>query len=298
MTTEILHLSIAGLKLRITKKTNDLFFDKKAPSLAYINNSEFLKADYELIYHHTTTQIILSEYKKVFVGDLLTDEYIKYKWYIYKTKDSIAIKVDYDNHPTIDEIVAINNNADKKVTIFVKGKKDTPLVIDPYLHPFGPLLTMYLLHWNNGLLIHASCIVNSNTAYAFTGVSGIGKSTMAGLWNKSGHTVINDDRLAIRIINNEAHVFNTPMPHYVQAPKSSKLTKIFILKQNPNNYIKQLNGVNAFTKVLGNFIQQLYEPTMIQKHLGIVEEMLKTVKVYEVGFKPDTEIVDLIKKMD
>lgn len=293
-----IQICIANIKLFISSNDSLIKFDSRSSALAYqqrFNNSE---ADYCVNYLYSKYKFKFTNYTQVFVGNLTTEEYLKYKWYIYKNDSSIIIAINYENHPYIEEIVATKEDNSNTFNTYIKGHKEEVLIIDPYLHPFGALLTYYLLYWNNGLLIHASCIINKNEAYAFTGVSGIGKSTMAKLWRKCGHIIINDDRLAIRDLENQSKVYNTPMPHYTQKPIESRLTKIFILKQHANNYIKPLNGVIAFSKVLSNFIQQFYEQEMIQNHLNIVESILKNITVYEVGFKPDTEIVKLIKELD
>ncbi|WP_075601993.1 phosphoenolpyruvate carboxykinase (ATP) [Saccharicrinis aurantiacus] len=293
-----LYVNISGINILISTKSKFIQLDLSCSISAYSKVFPNHAPDYHLNYHYSEDSYNLTSYQRVFSGNLTTEEFLKYKWHIFKNKESVVIKIDYENHPAIDEIVAVKNNNSNTVNAYVKGTFHNKLIVDPYSHPFGALLSLYLLHWNNGVLIHASCIINNDEAYAFTGISGIGKSTMARLWHQAGHTVINDDRLAIRNIGDHIKVYNTPMPYYTQKPIESTLTKIFILKQHPNNYIKPLSGVHAFTKVLSNFIQQFYEQGMIQNHLDIVESIINKIKVYEVGFKPDGEIVKLIKELD
>ncbi|WP_282039840.1 hypothetical protein [Saccharicrinis aurantiacus] len=292
-----LYLNISGIKILISTKSKFIQLDLNCSAYAYSKDFANQNSDYNLNYQYSKITYNLTSFQRVFTGNLTTEEFLKYEWHIYKNNESVAIKICYENHPSIDEIVAIKNNNSNIINAYVKGTSHDKLLIDPYSHPFGALLSLYLLHWNNGVLIHASCIINNDEAYAFTGVSGIGKSTMARLWHQAGHTVINDDRLAIRSIGDHIKVYNTPMPYYTQKPIESTLTKIFILKQHPNNYIKPLSGVHAFTKVLSNFIQQFYEQDMIQNHLDIVESIINKIKVYEVGFKPDGDIVKLIKEL-
>jgi len=154
------------------------------------------------------------------------------------------------------------------------------------------------MHWNNRLLIHASGIVFQSKAFLFTGVSGIGKSTIAKLWKDTGAQVLNDDRLIISSVQNEVTLYNNPMPYYLQYPAKGVLQKIFLLKQSPQNYIKPLKGVVAYSRVLGNFIQQFYKPEMVKKHLEIIESVLSKIDVYEMGFKPDREIISMVKELD
>jgi dephospho-CoA kinase len=62
----------------------------------------------------------------------------------------------------------------------------------------------------------------------FSGVSGIGKSTMAEIWRNIGAQVINDDRLIIRIVKDGSIVmFNTPMT-YSDSYKSTPLNHLYL----------------------------------------------------------------------
>ena len=60
-------------------------------------------------------------------------------------------------------------------------------------------------------MIHASGVYYNGRGYLFSGVSGKGKTTMAGLWDNIGAQVIHDDRLIIRSIDGVYRMFNTPV---------------------------------------------------------------------------------------
>ena len=65
----------------------------------------------------------------------------------------------------------------------------------------------------NGFLLHASAVALDNYAYLFSAPCGTGKSTHVDLWiKKFGERafIINDDKPAIRIINNTIYAFGTP----------------------------------------------------------------------------------------
>ncbi len=254
--------------------------------------------DYQFHYYHNMPFDNLKNYQEVFVGNLETESALSYFWSVYQRGLDYVVQVRFDNHPQIKILTGDLSKNSGLVNVYVESHQNESIEIDPYIHPLGVLLSYYLIHWNKGVFIHASGIINDKKAYIFTGVSGIGKSTMAGLWKQCGHAVVNDDRLIIRIEDDVIKLYNNPMPYLYQDPAEGILDKIFILNQSKENYIKPLSGVAAFTKVLANFIQQLYEPNMVKTHLNYLEQILKQVSVYEVGFKPDVEIVELIKKLD
>ncbi len=236
--------------------------------------------------------------KASFIGSPEENDILNYNWYIYNEPSNINIFVKFDNHKSINVIMCkINKNNNNDIEILIKPKnKFLEINIDPLIHPLGSLMLFYMMQQYNSLLIHASGVLDGDKGYLFTGVSGIGKSTMASIWENNGATIINDDRLVIEVGKQDAYIHNNPMPYYSQKPISGKLNAIFLLKQRPENYIKKLSGATAYSRLLGNFIQQLYDKEIAAKHLYIIEQLLKKIKVYEVGFKPDNDIVDLIRK--
>ena len=63
-----------------------------------------------------------------------------------------------------------------------------------------------------GFMMHASAVCYQNQSYLFSAPSGTGKSTHANNWLKvfSDAQIINDDKPAIRIIDNKVMVYGTP----------------------------------------------------------------------------------------
>ena len=144
-------------------------------------------------------------------------------------------------------------------------------------------------------MIHASAVNMEGNGLVFSGVSGIGKSTMANLWENKGAKIINDDRLIIRNINNEFFVYNTPM-YYPDLPKKVKLSNIYLLNQEKQNRVNRLKGIKAVTLLMANVIQHGYDKEMVNSLIENLTELVDKIAVYEVGFVPDVSIVDLIRK--
>jgi len=168
-------------------------------------------------------------------------------------------------------------------------------VLNPLAYPMGPLLMYHLALYNNAIMIHASGIADDNKAYLFSGFSGVGKSTMAGLWYNSGHKVINDDRLMLRYIDGQCIMYNTPMT-YADMPKKNVLSHAFLLKQHPENYLTHLKGLVGMTRFMAFCIQHHYNKQHVDVILDTVQKIAQTISVYELGFVPDISAVELIKE--
>ncbi|SMO72737.1 hypothetical protein SAMN06265379_1065 [Saccharicrinis carchari] len=292
-------IKIAGLYFQCQSGSHRIQLDKQGSVRHYLSQDSVISPDYFLEYT-VVHSLDLSNYEPVFAGKPEANEALNYKWHVYNSKGKVVVTVDYTDHPHIQTITAfvVDNDTTINIQIVLKDALDKSVVIDPFIHPLGSLLMLYLMQRKKGLLIHASAVAVDGKAFLFTGVSGIGKSTMARLWRECGAQILNDDRLVLRPFEDEVRVYNNPMPYYAQHPREASLKAIFLLKQSPQNYIQPLGGVLAYSRVLGNFIQQFYQQQMVQNHLGLVEEVLNKVKVYEVGFKPDHDIVAMIKGMD
>ena len=295
---QCIDVKFAELFFCFCSNNSNLLFNTEG-SIKYYLTSDKNAAHYNIGFS-LVSSISLSHYKLVFTGEPEVNEFLNYNWYVYKFEDQLAVLVDFKDHTSIKRVVARFSSVSENVEIEIVPEKDCvfPIVIDPLIHPLGSLLMLYLVHWKQGVLIHASAVEENGSAYLFTGVSGIGKSTMARLWKECGARVLNDDRLIIRLFDDEVKLYNNPMPYYKQESGEGLLKKIFLLKQSKSNYIKPLRGIQAYSRVLGNCIQQFYHPEMVKRHLEIVEHVIDCVSVYEVGFKPDCDIVHMIRKMD
>jgi hypothetical protein len=164
----------------------------------------------------------------------------------------------------------------------------------PLQYPLGPLVLYYITVRFDAIMIHASGINDTSGGRIFCGFSGTGKSTMAAIWQYTGSTIINDDRLIIRKENEDYVIYNTPML-FKDQPKKAKLEAIHLIHHSLENTLNKLNGAFAVSSVMAFCIQNNYNPRFIDHHLAFLSELCNKIPVYEVGFKPDPSIIDFIK---
>ena len=246
-------------------------------------------------FYQTVNKIELSHKIIAFEGHSFENAVIPYEWKIYNNDDDLFIHIVFFENLTISETLATINFVKKTIIVDIIPRSSTSIVIDPLFHPFGSLLMIYLSHFVSGFLIHAAGVKDNEAGYLFSGISGIGKSTMSKLWHEQGAIVINDDRLWIQKIDNEWKMFNTPMTYYIQEPKMANLSKIFLLSQSPENYITQISNTQGALQVITNCIQHLFDREMTTSHLDLIFEMANQTPIYKLGFKPTKEIVGMIK---
>lgn len=240
--------------------------------------------------------VSMGNWNPVFSGESFNDTIIPYKWQIFNKNEQVAIQIIFEEHDFLKEVVATIDATQKQIQVFITPKHHNIITIDPLFHPLGSLLMVYLAHLSGGLLIHASGVRDGNNGYLYTGVSGIGKSTMSMLWKKSGAELINDDRLWLHKIENQWFMFNTPMVYYAQEPKMAPLAGMFLLRQSLENQLLPIKGVQSSLRIMANCIQQFYNKEMTSTHLDRVMDLTSSIPVYDLGFKPDGEVVEIIRK--
>jgi hypothetical protein len=175
--------------------------------------------------------------------------------------------------------------------LWIYGAEET----DPFEYPLDGLILYYLTVINGDIMIHASGINDAGHGYLFSGVSGKGKSTMAKLWDGAGARVIHDDRLILKNTGGEYKMFNTPV-YNNDEPRESILNKIYIIDHGGENMLVQLKGANAVTQIMANCIQHNWGADIIARLLGSISIMCGSIPTSKLFFKPDRNVIDLIRE--
>ena len=290
------HLHISGLTYRLSLPDDGLRLDESGTCrLFYTHDAEYETDGIDVLF--------LKQPAGTFpIGDVLYEGapwegiLMPYRWMVEKVGDRLAIRVLFDDHELFHQALALFDASFRRVEVLLDVKDET-VSLDPFFYPLGILMHIYLVHHRGGMVIHASGVQDGERGYLFTGVSGIGKSTMSRLWLEAGAEVVNDDRLVLMPAGGGFEIHNTPMPYYVDKPKSAHLNAIFLLRQSPVNECRPITGVVAMSRVLANCMQHFHSRDYIDRYLDVVSAVVKSVPVFELGFKPDADVVSLIREM-
>ena len=289
-------INVAGIHVTFRSNDKSIKFDFNSTAKHFINSVKLTTAGFNSTIYRSKVESF-PNWKVILQGKPWNQALMNYKWVVSQHNNDYGIFIEFEEHEQIESMFVAIYKKLNQIEIFIDSDKKE-VEFDPFLYPFGVLLYVYLVHFHNGLIIHASGVNDAEKGYLFTGLSGIGKSTMAGLWHRNGATVINDDRLVLLPENERYHMHNTPMVYYEDYPKKCGLSNIFILNQAKNNYCRQIEGSQAFTQVLSNCIQHLHTQRMVLGHMDIVDHILNSVPVYELGFYPDDNIVEFIRNLN
>jgi len=220
-----------------------------------------------------------------------TNDEGKQLWHICSYKDGYKVIAFNPLLPDeIQQIAIISSTADNW-EIYTEAHNNKVM---PLAYPMGPLIMYYLTVSQNAIMIHSSGIVDRDKGRLFSGFSGVGKSTMAGIWNTNGNTIINDDRLFLSIENARVIMHNTPM-FYEDEHRAHELNAIYLLKQTKENCIRRLTDAEAVSRFLAFCIQHGYNKEYLEHHLTTVFDIYNRIPIYELGFKPDADIIEFIR---
>jgi hypothetical protein len=232
---------------------------------------------------------------------------------IFDTDDSWSM-YKHDN----DYIIALNPPALKKQIVWLarfnesfsetvvycsdllKRETDSGIkVLSPVLYPLDQLLLIHILAQNQGALIHAAGIELRGNGYIFPGRSGAGKSTISSQFSKRRlFGLLSDDRIAVRKINNTFVAYGTPWAGEagIAENKGATLSGIFFIHQGAENVIKEITRREAFERLMPVTSVPWYDEEIMTKVLSFCEDMVSGVAAYDLFFKPDSEIVDVLEK--
>ncbi|MFM8596325.1 MAG: hypothetical protein ACKOBN_04420 [Flavobacteriales bacterium] len=212
-------------------------------------------------------------------------------WELHQGAESTCILVYNPTNLENLQQIAYWLESQKRWQIYVLDNEDA---LDPLAYPLGPLIWYFLSTIEDFLMIHGSAVRLGQQTRVFSGFSGVGKSTMAKLWEQNRQaTIINDDRLIIRKKDNDWFVYNTPM-FYEAAPQVGKLHTVFFPYHAPANHIEKISGVAALSKLLAHAIHHGHNKSHVKHHMDIATQLISQIPCHQLGVVPTPEVIDYI----
>ena len=152
---------------------------------------------------------------------------------------------------------------------------------------------------HQGLLLHASLIKFENKAIAFTGPSGIGKSTQADLWEKClGAFIINGDRAALRNTTSGWQAYGSPYAGTsdIYVNDSAPLEAIVVLEQGKENSLAPLSATQALQHIYPQLSMLRWDKAFTEKATDLCLQLIEKVPVYKLKCLPNEDAVTLLKR--
>ena len=144
-----------------------------------------------------------------------------------------------------------------------------------------------------GFMLHSSAVAYKGHAYLFSADCGTGKSTHTGLWLKAfgeDAKILNDDKPAIRIMNDGIFAYGTPWSGKNNINEDIKVPVkgLCFLHRSAKNEITRISP----KEIVPEMIKQLQRPTDVTRMDKLLESMefvLNNVPIYRMGCNMDVE---------
>ena len=156
-----------------------------------------------------------------------------------------------------------------------------------------------LLLQHTGLLLHASLIEFAHQGIAFTGPSGVGKSTQANLWQRCfGAKIINGDRAALRKTEAGWVAYGSPYAGTsgIYCNENVPLRAIVVLKQSKENKLHRLSGVQGFSYIWPELSARRQDADFVAEATRLCAQLLGDIPVYLLECLPDENAATVLKE--
>ena len=286
-------LTVADYFVRISSDENyPIFFEE-----GYVN---FLQLEEEEKYDATVVCYAGLPEESSYAGEVIFDAVLDKQrlWQVVQTEKQRAFIVFNPNKLEEIQQVAFLNDASTEWQVYSNVlTQNNDSFISPLSYPFGALILYYLTLNSNAFMIHASGVWDGETGRIFSGFSGVGKSTMAKIWEEEGAHIVNDDRLIVREVNGEYFMYNTPMP-YADLNKQAQVSKFYFPFHSKKNSAEKLSGAQSLSQLMAFCFQHNYDKKYTEHLIAQLERITQHASTYKLGVVPTPSIIDFIRSVE
>ena len=154
-----------------------------------------------------------------------------------------------------------------------------------------------LLAMEGGFLLHAASAIRNGRAFLFAGVSGAGKTTIAGL-APADATVLTDEVSYVRRVDSGYKAYGTPFAGELAqsgANSSGPIDTLFLLEKAPSNCIHSVLPRIAARALLRHILFFAEDAELVQRVFDSALEFVSRVKTASLAFQPNAFIWELIR---
>lgn len=222
----------------------------------------------------------------------LPNKYILQKspsWTIYESNKQHRVVMFHPNNTNIGYILSDNNWTVCHTTV-IEGFTTSQLL--PVSMTGFLCQQKFQQKGENSIFMHGATISVRGKNIVLTGNSGVGKSTLAGLFRMSEKSVcISDDRFILRRHNDFYYAYGNPFDMKNTDCKNTnvKIDSVYFLHHSLENKIINVAVLDRMKKLIKVAMLSYFNPDMIKEQIHLLGEFAKHTNVYDLYFYPDIE---------
>lgn len=193
--------------------------------------------------------------------------------------------------PWCSEAVQVSLSADYRTIGYFIAPCPDETAFYPALRALMRMAFESVLINNSRLSLHSACVEINGEAVAFTGVSGMGKSTRANAWvEANGAAFISGDRPALEINREGVTAFGVPWDGKEQIFRSVQchLKAILEVRRSDKDYIRKLTAEQAQRLFVKQVFIPMWDTGTAVTALMNTRKLSESVPVYRVFCGPDS----------
>ena len=170
---------------------------------------------------------------------------------------------------------------------------------NPFRYPLDQVVLMNLLAETGGGIFHCCGAGLNGKGLIFLARSGGGKTTLARLLaQRESFRVLSDDRIVIRGTPKGLRCFGTPWPGMggMARNEALPLRALFFLVKGPRNRILSVGPAEAIERLLPVTSVPWYDVAAFSRVVSFCGEVVRQVPCYELQFRPNVEVTDVIAR--
>lgn len=150
-------------------------------------------------------------------------------------------------------------------------------------------------------VLHGSAIAFQRQGVIFSAISGVGKSTHAGLWKERfGEIVeiVNDDKPAIRFWDGVPWVYGTPWSGKTDLNRNIAvpLAAVVFLKRDTKNWIELMSISERMYNITNQLMFPFYDEDAGRKLTSFAARLAQSVPMYYLHCDISQEAVEIVRK--
>ena len=202
-------------------------------------------------------------------------------------KGSSLLHVDKqgDLHSSLDFVYLVNSG---------KPVAETYPLIVHYIY----LLERHKLLEENKYLIHGSGIISRGRGFLFLGQSGAGKSTVSSLSEHPSNVILHDEKILIEQDGSDFYLMRLTLENKIEY--RSKLTSIFILKKDTQDFLTPANYIDKAYELVDAFFEKsgalVLSQTKLQVMLKLLSTLSRSVPGFELHFRKSSDFWKVINE--
>lgn len=149
---------------------------------------------------------------------------------------------------------------------------------------------------NEGLLLHCAAVVRNGKGFVFPGVSGSGKSTVAGICRDAGCLVLSDEMAMIRQVGTKWLVFGTPFHGDLgtAANDHAQIAGLFFLKKSKLDRLDALDGHSALMQLTRSVVFFGETTELLPGAFETFCSAAASIPCYRMRFRRDNAFLSMI----